>query len=332
MQKNYLQKIICFLSFCVLLAGCATNYNRDPHVQQFIQQMVTEHNYNQQQLTTLFSTFKPNPKIIQAMNTPHEALPWYRYRTIFLTTKREQDGAQFWQQHAQTLAFAQQKYGVPAQIIVAILGVETSYGAGEGKYNAFNTLSTLAFDYPPREKYFQSELEQFFLLTQDESLNPNSVLGSYAGALGQPQFMPSSYRHYAVSYRGNAAPDLFHNSDDAIVSIANYLKQYGWQAGGLVATPAHVRGQAYNIVLSRGNHAKWTVAHLANYGITPKVHLAGQQEAMLYALQQPTAPEYWLGLHNFHVIMGYNSSPLYAMAVYQLSEAIKHDYLTRQRN
>lgn len=302
MNKKYhlASLIVCGL----LLVGCTSSYQQQPQVQQFIQEMVTEHNFNRDQLVSLFSQMQPNKKVIAAMTRPHESLPWYRYYPIFLTEDRANQGANFWRQHQQSLSYAEQHYGVPAAIIVAVLGVETRYGKTQGGYKAFDALSTLAFNYPPRKKYFQSELEQYLLLTRSIQLDPTTVMASYAGALGQPQFMPSSYRTYAVSYSNNGRPDLFHNSDDAIVSIANYLKSNGWQQDGLVAVPAQVLGK---------------LKYAKQRNINP-------QKDFLIKLQAKNGPEYWLGFHNFHVIMSYNASPLYAMAVYQLSEWIKKDY------
>jgi membrane-bound lytic murein transglycosylase B len=285
--------------FCLILlfslTGCATSYAQRPEVQQFIQHMSVKHNFDQTQLTQLFDQVKPNQRVIKAMTKPSEAMPWYTYRPIFVTEQRAQQGAAFWRQNAKTLNYASQRYGVPAEIIVAILGVETRYGQMEGNYNALTALSTLAFDYPPRANYFRGELEQYLLLTRDLSVDPLSVQASYAGALGAPQFMPSSYRHYAVDCDQDGRIDLFHNNADAIASIANYLAVNGWQRGGLIARPAHA------------------------FSKTPN-------QAKLLTLQTRTGTENWYTFHNFSVIMRYNTSPLYAMAVYQLSEMIKAKY------
>lgn len=284
-------KLFC-LTILLFLTGCATSYGQRPDVQQFIQQMSTKHNFDQKQLTQLFDQVKPDKRVIKAMTAPHEALPWYKYRPIFVTDKRAQAGAVFWHQHQKTLADAAKQYGVPPEIIVAIIGVETYYGQLQGSFSALTALSTLAFDYPPRAKYFRSELEQFLLLTRDEMLNPLTVHSSYAGALGQPQFMPSSYRQYAVDCDQDQKIDLFSNTDDIIASVANYFAAHGWQHGGLIAL------------------------HAWNPNKLPK-------HAKLLTLQAKTGNENWYIFPNFSVIMRYNTSPLYAMAVYQLSQMIK---------
>lgn len=315
----------------VLLTGCATNYANRTQVQQFIQQMADKHQFDKTQLTALFSQIKPNHSIIKAMNKPHESFPWYRYRPIFVTNKRAHEGAEFWRAHANTLNYAQQHYGVPAPIIVAIIGVETRYGYNEGNKKTLDALATLAFDYPPREHYFQSELEQYLLLTRENSLDPRTVLGSYAGALGLPQFMPSSYRQYAVDYSGKGSSNLFTNADDAIVSVANYFQQHGWQPGAPIAARAWVSGDDY-LSLSHAVKPTYTIAELADNDVHTHMPLAPQELAAFIPLQAYAGPEYWLGLHNFYVITRYNSSAMYAMAVYQLSEGIRYYYNNAQQN
>jgi membrane-bound lytic murein transglycosylase B len=296
-MKNLARSLLTFsklfcLTLSILLTGCATSYAQRPQVQQFIQQMSAKHNFDQTQLTQLFSQVQPDKRVINAMNKPHEAMPWYTYRPIFVTDKRAQEGAVFWRQHQKTLATVANRYGVPPEIIVAILGVETRYGQIQGNFSALTALSTLAFDYPPRAPYFRSELEQFLLLTRDYSIDPLTARASYAGALGQPQFMPSSYRKYAVDYDHDQKSDLFSNTDDIIASIANYFYAHGWQQGDLIAKPAN------------------SITKL------PK-------QAKLLTLQTKTGTENWYIFPNFSVIMRYNTSPLYAMAVYQLSQLIK---------
>lgn len=281
--------LLILIPFVILLTGCATNYAQQPNTQQFIQQMAAKHQFDQQQLTQLFSEVQPDQQVIKLMKKPHEALPWYVYRTTFVTPERARAGAIYWCRHANTLTYAEHQYGVPAEIIVSILGVETRYGQNQGNKSVLRSLATLSFNYPPRAPYFRSELEQFLLLTRDISLDPRLVQGSYAGALGAPQFMPSSYRQYAVAYQRNSCGNLFNNDDDAIVSIAHYLNAKGWQRGGKIAIPVGAKN------------------------LSP----------LPYILQGRNGPEYWRGCPNFSVIMRYNTSPLYAMAVYQLGEQIK---------
>lgn len=317
-----------FLAFVIsfLLSGCVAAYQQRNDVQAFIQQMSVQHHFDQKQLTELFNQVKFNPHIISTMNAPHEGLPWYRYRVLFVTPERAKAGAEYWRDHAATLAAAEKKYGVPAQIIVAILGVETNYGRFQGTYRVLDSLATLAFDYPPRAPYFKGELEQYLLLTREIRLDPLAVKGSYAGAIGQPQFMPSSYRHYGIDSTGKGYSDLIHNSDDVIFSVANYFKGYGWQPGQPVAVPAKVTGQEFAPLVTA--KTKKTVAEFKNYGVSPTLALVTTAgSACLMPLDDSDGPEYWLAFQNFDVIMRYNTSPRYAMAVYQLGEAIKAKYL-----
>lgn len=320
-------KIFYFICLAFLLNACATtSYSQRPQVQQYIQQVAQQNNFDPNKLTQLFNNVKPDKRVLASMTKPSEAMPWYAYRPIFLTQKRIQQGVLFWQQHATTLAYASKEYGVAPEIIVAILGVETVYGRGEGGYSALDSLATLAFDYPPRANYFRGELTQFLLLTREIPIDPLAVRASYAGALGAPQFMPSSYRHYAVAYNLDHYPNLFSNSDDYIVSVARYFQMNGWQAGGSVTVPARVVGQAHDELVQHGYNPKLTLTQLSQLGIYPARYLPNSTRASLVSLQTHSGEQYWLGLHNFYVITRYNSSPLYAMAVYQLSQAVKTNY------
>lgn len=320
-------KPIFFLLLITALSACTTNYAARPDVQQFINQVSAKDQFSKMQLTQLFSQVKPNRTILHNITTPHEAMPWYAYRAIFLQPDRVQEGVNFWRAHAATLNYAEQRYGVPAEIIVAILGVETRYGQLQGNYPAIGALSTLAFDYPPRAHYFRSELEQYLLLTREASFNPLALKSSYAGALGAAQFMPSSYRTYAISYNGQRLGNLFGNADDAIVSIANYLSAKGWQRNGAITARANLTGQDYLDLPRQTLKPQLTLAQLSNYKIFPAQPIAKKQDkASLISLTGKTGVEYWLGFHNFYVITRYNTSPLYAMAVYQLSDWIRADY------
>jgi membrane-bound lytic murein transglycosylase B len=317
-----------------LLTGCATaNYAGRSNAQQFIQQMADQQGFDRDQLTHLFSQVKPNKKIIRAISKPHETLPWPAYRAIFVTADRAQAGALFWRQHAPLLNYAAQKYGVAPEIIVAILGVETRYGQHAGSFSALEALSTLAFNYPPRAAYFRGELQQYLLLTRDLALDPLQLRSSYAGALGEPQFMPSSYRHYAISYNSDGHPNLFTNWDDVIVSVGNYFKANGWEKDGLVALPARLSGEHYSAILHHGYKPAFTLTQLAQAGVYPAYAghltstLALKQTAGLLALPVHADTQHWLTFHNFYVITRYNTSPLYAMAVYQLSQLIKTHYV-----
>lgn len=298
-----------------------------PEVQAFIREMAAKHDLDAHKLTGIFARARTQPEIIAAITRPAEAKPWHAYRKIFLTPQRIEGGVAFWQAHEPVLARAEQVYGVPAEIIVAILGVETFYGRITGKHRVLEALSTLAFDYPRRAAFFRKELEHYLLLTQEEGIDPLSLQGSYAGAMGLAQFMPSSYRAYAVDFNGDRRRDLWNNPQDAIGSVANYLSTHGWQRGEPIALPARVQGRGYQTLLSRELKPQQDLRRLIQQGVTPEAPIDETNLAILLELEGPNSPEYWLGFANFYVITRYNHSPLYAMAVYQLSQEIR-----RQRN
>ncbi len=275
---------------------------RRSDVQAFIREMAARHGFNATRLQAVFDRAYAQPSIIAAMSRPAEAKPWYAYRTIFVNPKR-------------------------IQIVVAIIGVETQYGGNMGKHRVLEALSTLAFDYPRRAAYFRKELENFLLLTRAEGIDPLVPRGSYAGAMGYGQFMPSSFRSHAVDFDGDGRRDLWRNPRDAIGSVANYFKQHGWRTGEPVATPASVSGAAYSALVSRKlGQPQYSVASLQARGVVPQGPVGGAQLAMLLEFQGREGPEYWLGFANFYAITRYNHSQLYAMAVYQLSQEIRARY------
>lgn len=296
-------------------------------VQAFIAKMVNQHQFNQTKLETLFDNVEVRPEIIRSMKSPYEAKPWYVYRRHFLSKARIDGGVKFWQQHQKTLANMSQQYGIPVPIMVAIVGVETKYGHTRGNYSVLDTLATFAFDYPPRKKFFTRELEQFLLLSREQKWDPRKILGSYAGAVGQPQFMPSSYRAYAVDYDKKGNIDLFDNMNDITASIANYLAKHHWKTGEpIIATPTIV-GNDYKKLAKLNGKNQYTLSELLHYGIHVKGKYADGTKASFFVLETSKDTEgYWLGFHNFHVIMRYNTSKLYALAVTQLANAIEQAY------
>ena len=255
--------------------------------------------------------------IIDAITRPYESKPWYQYQSIFVNENRISAGATFWDQHAQLLAAAESRYGVDADIIVAIIGVESLYGKQRGGYPVIDALSTLSFDYPPRAAFFQGELEQFLVLCREQGLDPLKPMGSYAGAMGAPQFMPDSFRTYAVDFDGDGKRDIWQDWPDIIGSVANYFQQHGWQENGLTVVPAALPKD-----MTAPAPVVATVGDLRRSGISLSDGLGDGDEAILIALQDQDGMEYWVGLHNFRVITQYNKSPLYAMAVIQLANAI----------
>ena len=293
-------------------------------VQAFIREMHVKHDFGIGELNALFGRARARPDIIAAITRPAEAKPWSSYRKIFLTRQRISGGVAFWRKHQAVLTRAEEGYGVPAEIIVAIIGVETMYGGNMGKHTVLEALATLAFDYPRRAPFFRKELESYLILTRRERIDPLSLKGSYAGAMGFGQFMPSSYINYAVDFDGDRRRDLWRNPEDAIGSVANYLSGHQWQQGEPIVLPASVEGDQYQASISRKlSEPRYTVAELRQRGVTPRGPVAAQQRAMLLKLAGAGGPEHWLGFANFYVITRYNHSALYAMAVYQLSQEIR---------
>ena len=300
--------------------------NRD-EVKTFIEQFAKKNNVAKSSITALFENVQTQTDVLEAIQRPAEKKKnWTQYRKIFITDKRIQQGLEFWSENAQILAAAEREYGVPPEIIVAIIGVETFYGRYKGKYPVLDSLVTLGFDYPPRQKFFRSELEQFLLLTQEEDLDPLKIKGSYAGAMGKSQFISSSYRNYAVDFNEDGVRDLWNSNEDVIGSVANYFKQHGWKQGAVVTVPAKINsGDRYKSLLEKGSKPSVTFSELNQYGVEFDEHVDGAEKIALLEFKKDDADEYWLGLNNFYVITRYNHSHMYAMAVYQLSQKIKQD-------
>lgn len=295
----------------------------NPEVRDFIDEMVKRHGMDRDELNALFADARLRDDILRAISRPAESKPWYEYRPIFLTDSRIRGGVEFWDENADILADAEKAFGVDAQVIVAIIGVETRYGGNTGSYRVIDALSTLAFEYPPRAKFFRGELEQFLLLTDEEHVDRSEAKGSYAGAMGHGQFIPSSYRQYAVDFDDDGRRDLWSSRRDIIGSVANYLHRHGWELGAPVVEPARVEGGVDPALVKAGLKPTLPVHKLEKDGIHPQGRHPGDTLASVVELEQRDGPEYWAGFNNFYVITRYNRSPLYAMAVYQLSEEIR---------
>jgi len=318
-------KQITFTFFGLALLGSVNaqaSYWERPVVKDFVSEMVKKHQFDKSELQRWFSASKKHQSIIDAMMRPAEGKPWKEYRPIFLTDKRITKGVMFWQQNRELLEKAEQRFGVPAEIIVAIIGVETYYGRQSGRYPVIDALATLGFDYPPRSKFFKKELEQFLLLARDEKLSMNKTLGSYAGAMGMGQFISSSYRSYAVDFDGDGQRNLWQTTD-AIGSVANYFKRHGWRMNEPVIVKANGNGKTHK---KEGRmmkpHRSIDSFRQQGLGFEPGIKTK-DDKAVLVKLDGKKGTEYWIGLHNFYVISRYNHSPLYSMAVFQLSEEIK---------
>ncbi|WP_439859822.1 lytic murein transglycosylase B [Pseudomonas sp. MBLB4136] len=301
----------------------AAEYENSPQVAEFVAEMTRDYGFAGEQLLELFAQVERKQAILDAISRPAEKVkPWSAYRPIFITEARVARGVEFWKQHQAALTRAEQEYGVPPQVIVAIIGVETFYGGNTGSYRVADALSTLAFDYPPRAPFFRKELREFLMLAREEQVDPLGVKGSYAGAMGLPQFMPSSFRAYAVDFDGDGRINIWSNPVDAIGSVASYFKRHGWQPGEPVASAARVEGEQVEQGLSPGLDPLHNVGELRRLGWTSADALDDELPVTAFRLDGAEGPEYWLGLPNFFVITRYNRSVMYAMAVNQLAELL----------
>ena len=332
-----MRKII--ISFCIgavslLMSGqvfADAALLKKKSAQVFIQKMVDKHDFKREEVVAALKEAQFQKKIIQSMNTPYEKKNWDIYSGIFLTDDRLARGIEFWKENQEDLAKAEKKYGVPASMIVSILGVETRYGEKQGNYRVLDALATIAFYYPKRAAYFTSELEQYLLLCREHHVPVTTYVGSYAGAIGQPQFMPSSYRAYAVDFKeGNKPnyPDLVHENKDVIASIANYFSRHGWQEGMSVAYPATVKGKVRKSLQTNSRTANYKYQYLLDAGVKSKTSLKHPpKKAGVIELEKANeSHEYWLAYPNFYVIMRYNTSPQYALVVYLLSKQLEKEW------
>jgi membrane-bound lytic murein transglycosylase B len=294
-----------------------------PDIQQYVDQAAAQGLPRELVLQALAAA-EPQPQILDAMSRPIEkTLDWWEYRARFVTPERIAAGVQLWHEHKELLDQVATEYQVPPEYVVALLGVETRYGRTTGRYRVLDSLATLAFDYPPRSNYFRKELTEFLLLAHEDGLDVLTIKGSYAGAMGALQFMPSSYRRFAVSEEHRARRDLWTDWGDIFASVANYLHQDGWQYEAPVLAEAQLKaGQTANLVTGK-LHGE-TVASLRATGLTIATQLPDDAPAILLAANEQGGPGYRVGFHNFYVLTRYNSSPLYAMAVFDLAQAIRH--------
>lgn len=307
----------------------APGFGQELEVKAFIVDMHEQHGFDVAHLTRQFAAIRPNATVLRAIRPP--AVPemqrsWQRYRERFVNSRRVDGGLRYWQKHGATLQRAEAIYGVAPEIIVAIIGVETEYGQNMGSFGVFEALASLAFHYPPRAEFFRGELEQFLLLARENGVSPLDIKGSYAGAIGIPQFMPGSQRRFAVDFDNDDRIDLRHSNADAIGSVARYLNQHGWQKGAPVAVPASVTGDPAALIAA-GIKPTLSVRELASQGVVADSRMTpadAEKPAALIDLVSPGAPTgYWLGFDNFYAITRYNRSSFYAMAVFQLAEALR---------
>ncbi len=311
---------------CVATGASGAGYRDNPGAEAFIDNMASTYQFDRAALRQLFAQVEFQRPIIDLMERPAEKVKeWPDYREIFITERRIAEGVDFWRTHADALARAQREFGVDPAIIVAIIGVETHYGRNKGSHRVIDALATLAFNYPKRSAFFTKELENFLLLTREQHRDPLQLKGSYAGAMGYGQFMPSSYRNYAVDYDGDGSIDIWDNATDAIGSVANYFLRHGWQPGALVAVRARAEDGYNGGLLNQVAKPELSVAQLRANGFLARAPLPPDTRAIVLGLEDPDrdgGTEFWLALQNFYAITRYNTSYRYAMAVFQLSRLI----------
>lgn len=331
-MKTAISRPLCALTLLAGFAAAATGHASEryadrPETQQFIEEMQQRHGFDKDALTYIFRRAEYLPSVIKYISPPKDpgVRSWQRYRSRFIEPVRIKAGVAFWDRHADTIRTASEKYGVPEEIIVGIIGVETIYGRNTGNFQAVSALATLAFDYPRRAELFRGELESLLLMAREQHRDPLDYQGSYAGALGLPQFLPSSVRNYAVDFDGDGQIDLLGSPKDAIGSVARYMQMHGWEAGGPVAVRASLDSDT-NLapLLAKDITPAFDSATLASHGVRAMSSAEGAGKAAFVELVTPGQDsEYWLGYQNFYVITRYNRSSFYAMSVFQLGEAVK---------
>jgi membrane-bound lytic murein transglycosylase B len=324
-------RLLMRLGVAVLVTGAvlygfyglaSADYESRADVAGFIDDMVAKHGFSKGDLTELFAHVERKQAILDAIARPAEKTKaWHEYRDIFVTPDRIGQGLAFWNEHRATLERAHAEFGVEPAVVVAIIGVETRYGRNTGSYRVADALTTLAFDYPPRSPFFRNELAQFLLLAREEGVDPLSLTGSYAGAMGYGQFIPSSFRSYSVDFDGDGRRDIWKNPVDAIGSVANYFKRHGWRADGPVVVRAEPVDTRADAIANGALALDQTVGKIRSLGVSMPAY-PDQEPALLLKLEGRAGPEYWVGLHNFYVITRYNRSAMYALAVHQLGESI----------
>lgn len=303
------------------------DYSARAEVVDYIDGLATEHGFDREWLLRVFEGAEKSDEVIQKISRPAEkALAWHQYRRIFLTQARIDAGVEFWIAHRDALDAAGDSYGVPAEMIAAIIGVETFYGKYLGSHRVIDSLATLAFDYPRRSAFFKGELTQFLLLVREEGKDPFAPVGSYAGAMGYGQFISSSYRNFAVDFDGDGLRDIWTNKTDAIGSVANYFAEHGWKGEVPPAVRVEIRDDRVLELADAGLELAHTVGELRNRGAVVPNEVGDAEKAALFTMELAEGKEYWLARHDFYVITRYNRSALYALAVLQLSEAIRSGF------
>jgi len=319
-----IHRLLAGIALFLVMAPAAYAVDVDrPDIDAFIESMVSEHEFDRDDLVRILGQAEVKESILEQIRKPAEkTLTWAEYRPIFMTAERVQAGANFWRANRASLDNISRSTGVPSEIIVGIIGVETYYGRITGGHRVLDALATLAFYYPPRAKFFRRELEEFLLLVREEEMQATDPFGSYAGAMGRPQFMPSSYRAYAVDSTGDGKRDIWNNWTDVAGSVANYFVKHGWTAGEEVTTQATLSSRFSGPAPDNTLSARETVRSLSQSGVMFSTDLSSDSKGQLVTLEGTNGTEHWVGFHNFFVITRYNRSVMYALAVHQLGQEI----------
>ena len=319
-----IHRLLAGIALFLVMAPAAYAVDVDrPDIDAFIESMVSEHEFDRDDLVRILGQAEVKESILEQIRKPAEkTLTWAEYRPIFMTAERVQAGANFWRENRASLDNISRSTGVPSEIIVGIIGVETYYGRITGGHRVLDALATLAFYYPPRAKFFRRELEEFLLLVREEEMQATDPFGSYAGAMGRPQFMPSSYRAYAVDSTGDGKRDIWNNWTDVAGSVANYFVKHGWTAGEEVTTQATLSSRFSGPAPDNTLSARETVRSLSQSGVMFSTDLSSDSKGQLVTLEGTNGTEHWVGFHNFFVITRYNRSVMYALAVHQLGQEI----------
>jgi membrane-bound lytic murein transglycosylase B len=304
----------------------ASHYEKRPEVLTFVDSLVADEHFERRALMRLFAQVQEQPSALRAMTQPISQPPkWYEYAPRLVNDERAAQGARFWRNNEAALAQAEKDFGVPPEIVVAIIGVETFYGRVAGNYRVIDALTTLAFDYPRRAEFFRKELREFLLLCREQKLSPLGPKGSYAGAMGLPQFMPATFRNYAIDYNQDGTVDIWRDTGDTIGSVANFLQWHGWKPGGAVMTPARLERTDVLELVDGGLTPRRSLADWRADGVAPPegaTGIADDSTAALILLEEASGDTWWLGFENFYVLTRYNRSRLYASAVWNLAQRI----------
>ena len=321
------RRVVVSLLLVLLHGSAIADYSDRKSVRAYVSEVAAEHEFDEQSLLDLFADAEKKQSILDAIARPAEKTwAWHEYRGLFLQDVRIEEGVRFWRDNAEALARAEQRYKVSPEYIVAIIGVETRYGRIMGRYRVLDALATLAFDYPPRADFFRGELTQFLLLTREERKDPTLPLGSYAGAMGYGQFIPSSYRSYAVDFDDDGVRDIWENRTDAIGSVANYFARHGWQGTGPVIVPVSGVTPSLDGLANEKLALSHEFGALARQGLVAETPVADDTRVALFRFEDTDGPLYYVALNDFYVITRYNHSRLYALAVHELSQAIRRRY------